>query len=118
MVETPAAVRLAVAVAVVQARGVPLNAANASRKVLKNFGVVLRGRGIAALLTTLQIRPSGPTIDEIVGAATVMRQHVRPIAVPAGASVIDVVGTGGDHSSTFNVSTTTAIVAAAADIPK
>ncbi len=82
------------------------------------FGAIMTGQAedaqIGALLMALQSRPGGPVLDEIIGAAQVMRQHVRPITVPEGVEVIDVVGTGGDHSRTFNISTTAAMIAAAA----
>jgi len=68
---------------------------------------------IAGVLALLQAR--GVTVDEIVGAAKVMRQHVTPVPRPAGceeAVLIDTCGTGG-APKTFNVSTAAAIVAAA-----
>jgi anthranilate phosphoribosyltransferase len=67
---------------------------------------------IAAILTQMQSR--GVTIDELVGAARVMRRHVTrvPVDVP-GAVVIDTCGTGG-APKTFNISTAVAIVVAAA----
>lgn len=55
----------------------------------------------------------GESIEEIVGAATVMRRHVTRIECDA-TDAIDTCGTGGDGISTFNVSTVAAIVAAAA----
>lgn len=67
-------------------------------------------RQTAALLSLLATRT--PTVDELVGAATVMRRNVVPIDAPA--DVIDTCGTGGVASRLFNVSTTAAIVAAAA----
>lgn len=66
---------------------------------------------IASLLSLIQAR--GATVDEIVGAARVMRRHVTPVSTPADATVIDTCGTGG-APKTFNVSTAAAIVAAAA----
>lgn len=66
---------------------------------------------IGALLAAMQAR--GVHIDELVGAARVMRRHVVPVRVPADAVVIDTCGTGG-APKTFNVSTAAAIVAAAA----
>lgn len=70
---------------------------------------------IGALLTALAIRTGGPTVDEITGAAEAMRRALRPIALPPGlADVVDTCGTGGDHAQTFNISTTAALIAAAA----
>ena len=55
-----------------------------------------------------------PTIDELVGAARVMRRHV--LHVPAPDGTIDTCGTGGVGSTLFNVSTTAALVAAACGV--
>lgn len=66
---------------------------------------------IGALLALLQIRP--PTLDELVGAARVMRAHVTRITPPDGVPVLDTCGTGG-APKTFNISTAAALVAAAA----
>ncbi len=68
---------------------------------------------LAALLMGLRMR--GETVDELAGFATAMRDRVVRVDAPAGA--IDVVGTGGDGSGTFNISTTAALVAAAAGVP-
>ena len=59
------------------------------------------------------LRAKGETADEIAGCAEAMRAHVLPVQ-PARDDVVDVVGTGGDAARTFNISTTAAIVAAAA----
>jgi anthranilate phosphoribosyltransferase len=59
------------------------------------------------------LRAKGETADEIAGCADAMRAHVLPVR-PMRDDVVDVVGTGGDGSRTFNISTTAAIVAAAA----
>jgi anthranilate phosphoribosyltransferase len=59
------------------------------------------------------LRAKGETADEIAGCAEAMRQHVLAVT-PTRDDVVDVVGTGGDGSRTFNISTTAAIVAAAA----
>ena len=69
---------------------------------------------LAALLATLAFR--GETVDEVVGAARAM--HSRAIRIPTTQTgLLDTCGTGGDHLHTFNISTATAIVAAAAGIP-
>lgn len=69
---------------------------------------------VAALLTA--IRAKGESISELVGAARAMRE--RATKIPAGVSgMLDTCGTGGDGLATFNISTATAIVAAAAGIP-
>ncbi len=68
---------------------------------------------LAALLMGLRMR--GETVDELAGFATAMRERVVVVAAPAGA--IDVVGTGGDGSGTFNISTAAALVVAAAGVP-
>ena len=78
---------------------------------------IMEGRAtdaqIGAFLTALRIK--GETIDEITGAARIMREKAARIKAPEG--VLDTCGTGGDMSHTFNVSTTVAIVVAAAGIP-
>lgn len=63
----------------------------------------------ASLLTALTAK--NPTIDEIAGAAASMRSHA--LAFPETKDVLEIVGTGGDHANTFNISTTSAIVVAA-----
>lgn len=68
---------------------------------------------IGAFLTALRIK--GETVEEITGAARVMRDKAHRIKAPE--HVIDTCGTGGDMSGTFNISTTTAFVVAACDIP-
>jgi len=78
---------------------------------------VMEGRStdaqIGAFLAALRMK--GETVDEITGAARVMREKAAKIKSPEG--VLDTCGTGGDMSHTFNISTTVAIVAAAAGIP-
>ena len=66
---------------------------------------------IGALLMSLRMK--GETIDEITGAAEVMRELVLPVGYE-GEHVIDLVGTGGDGANLFNVSTAATFVAAAA----
>ena len=67
---------------------------------------------VGAMLALIQQR--GASVDEITGAATVMRSKVTKVTVPAGLTAIDTCGTGGDHAGTFNISTAAAIVAAGA----
>ncbi len=66
---------------------------------------------IAAFITALRMK--GETIAEITGAARCMRAKALPLRVTEDRPLIDTCGTGGDHSFTFNISTTTAFVAAA-----
>ncbi|MEO5918983.1 MAG: anthranilate phosphoribosyltransferase, partial [Candidatus Limnocylindrales bacterium] len=68
---------------------------------------------LAAFLVALRMR--GETIDELAGFASAMRDRVLRVEAPVGT--IDVVGTGGDGSGTFNISTTSALVVAAAGVP-
>jgi anthranilate phosphoribosyltransferase len=68
---------------------------------------------MGAFLMGLRVR--GETVDEIAGAARAMRAKALTIDAPPGA--IDTVGTGGDNSGSFNVSTAAAIVVAGAGVP-
>jgi len=68
---------------------------------------------LAALLMGLRMR--GETVDELTGFALAMRERVLQVEAPDGT--IDVVGTGGDGSGTFNISTAAALVVAAAGSP-
>ncbi len=71
---------------------------------------------IGAFITALRIK--GETVDEITGAARVMRAKATKVAaVGEGEILVDTCGTGGDASGTFNVSTTAAFVVAAAGVP-
>ncbi len=65
----------------------------------------------SALLVALRMK--GETSDEITGAAMAMRERVTPLDVDAD-NLVDTCGTGGDGAGTFNISTVSAIVAAAA----
>ncbi len=67
---------------------------------------------IAAFLTSLRMK--GETVDEITACATVMRAHCARL--DTSGDVMDIVGTGGDESYTFNISTATAFVVAAAGV--
>lgn len=68
---------------------------------------------ISAFLTALRVR--GETVDEILGGALAMRAKADNIEAPDHA--IDIVGTGGSGLDTFNVSTATCFIVAAAGIP-
>lgn len=67
---------------------------------------------IAGLLVALRIK--GETVDEIAAAAEVMRELATHVTIRDDAHLIDTCGTGGDGIHTFNVSTVSAFVAAAA----
>ena len=67
---------------------------------------------ISAFLTALRCK--GETVDEIAAAATVMRELSTKVVINNTANLVDTCGTGGDGIQTFNVSTVSAFVAAAA----
>ena len=82
---------------------------------------------IGAFITALRMK--GETIDEITGAARVMRERATPIRVGRGVmdidrddinidreTILDVVGTGGDGTNTFNISTTVSFVVSACGV--
>lgn len=79
------------------------------------MGEVMDGQAtpaqIASLVTALRMK--GETVQEIAGFARAMRERAQRIT-PKADTLIDVVGTGGDRLSTFNISTTSAFVVAAA----
>ena len=64
----------------------------------------------------LSLREKGEAVSELIGAAEAMRRHMRRINHHHGR-LLDTCGTGGSGSGTFNISTTVAIVAAAAGVP-
>ena len=103
-------VRAAVA-AIVEGRSLSMDDARLA------MGAVMDGEAtpsqLAALLMGLRMR--GETVDELAGFATAMRERVVRVEAPEGT--IDVVGTGGDGSGTFNISTTAALIVASLGIP-
>ena len=81
------------------------------------FGEIMDGNAtpaqIGGLLMTLRVR--GEAIEEIAAAAKAMRDRCSMVKAPEGA--MDIVGTGGDGSGTYNISTAAALVVAGAGIP-
>ena len=67
---------------------------------------------VAAILTGLRVKKE--TVGEIAAAASVMREMCARVHTPAYKHFVDIVGTGGDNANTFNISTTSMFVAAAA----
>jgi len=68
---------------------------------------------MGAFLMGLKVR--GETAEELAGGAKVLRAKVQRVQAPEGA--IDIVGTGGDHHGTYNVSSCSALVVAGAGVP-
>jgi anthranilate phosphoribosyltransferase len=66
-----------------------------------------------AFLMALRVR--GEALDEIIGATSAMRGRMTRVSAPADA--IDIVGTGGDHSGSYNISTLASIIVAACGVP-
>ena len=81
------------------------------------FDIIMSGQAtpsqIGGFLMALRVR--GETVDEIVGAVTTMRSKMLTVEAPADA--IDIVGTGGDASGTYNISTLAALIVAGAGVP-
>jgi anthranilate phosphoribosyltransferase len=79
------------------------------------MGEIMTGEATPAQIGgfLVALRAKGETAEEIAGCAEAMRAHVLPVR-PARDDLVDVVGTGGDGAGTFNISTTAALVAAAA----
>ena len=94
------------------AAGTPLTRSEAREA----FDVMMSGDAtpsqIGGFLMALRVR--GETVDEITGAVEIMREKMLPVSAPADA--IDIVGTGGDASGSYNLSTCAAFIAAGAGL--
>jgi anthranilate phosphoribosyltransferase len=81
------------------------------------FEIIMSGSAtpsqIGGFLMALRVR--GETVDEIFGAVSSMRARMLPVTAPDDA--IDIVGTGGDGTGTYNISTLAAIITAGAGVP-
>ena len=81
------------------------------------FDIIMTGNAtpaqIGGFLMAMRVR--GETTEEITGAARAMREKVIKINAPSDA--LDTVGTGGDASGTFNISTASSFVVSAAGVP-
>ena len=104
-------VRAALA-AIVEGRDARRSTRRASRWA-RSWTARRRPAQLAALLVALRMR--GETVEELAGFASAMRERVLRVEAPEGT--IDVVGTGGDGSGTFNISTASALVVASTGVP-
>ncbi|WP_377275241.1 anthranilate phosphoribosyltransferase [Rhizobium sp. R86522] len=81
------------------------------------FEILMSGEAsmaqVGGFLMGLRVR--GETVDEIAGAVSIMRQKMVPVDAPEDA--IDIVGTGGDGTNTYNISTLAALIVAGAGVP-
>ena len=93
--------------------GAPLSTADTTDLFDAIFTGRLTEQDIIAYLSATADRK--PTVDELVGAVTSMRRHMRSLKAPAGA--IDLCGTGGDGLGTLNISTAVSFVVAGAGVP-
>ncbi|GAB6053984.1 anthranilate phosphoribosyltransferase [Magnetospira thiophila] len=95
------------------ADGLPLSEDEAAQA----FEIIMSGHAtsaqIGAFLMALRLR--GETVEEITGAVRTMRTKMLKVTAPEGA--MDIVGTGGDASGTYNISTAAAFVVAGCGIP-
>jgi len=85
-------------------------AATAFEAIMSGEATPAQGAGFL-----MALRMRGETVDEIAGAASVMRAKALPVNAPEGA--MDIVGTGGDGKGTLNISTAAALIVAGAGVP-
>ena len=95
------------------ATGAPLTRAEASQAFDRMMSGEATPSQMGGLLMALRVR--GETVEEITGAVATMRAKMLPVDAPADA--IDVVGTGGDASGSYNISTCAAFIVAGAGVP-
>jgi anthranilate phosphoribosyltransferase len=95
------------------ATGAPLSREEAAQGFDRMMSGEATPSQMGGLLMALRVR--GETVDEITGAVTVMREKMLRVAAPPDA--IDVVGTGGDASGSYNISTCAAFIVAGAGVP-
>ena len=92
-------------------------AALSREEAARGFHTMMSGEAtpsqMGGLLMALRVR--GETVDEITGAVSAMREKMLHVRAPAEA--VDVVGTGGDASGSFNISTCAALIVAGAGVP-
>src|SRR5258706_5013479 len=82
------------------------------------FVHILSGQATEAQIGGLLVglAAKGTTVEELVGAATVMREKSIPVGCDGNGVIIDTCGTGGDVPGTFHISTAAAIIVAAAGV--
>lgn len=89
----------------------------AEREMMEVMTEIMEGKAtpaqIAAFITALRLK--GETVEEVTGAARIMRQKATRIDARSPI-IVDTCGTGGDGRSTFNISTTAAFIVAAAGV--
>ena len=95
------------------ATGTPLTREEAAQGFDRMMSGAATPSQMGGFLMALRVR--GETVDEITGAVTVMREKMLRVTAPPDA--IDVVGTGGDASGSFNISTCAAFIVAGAGVP-
>lgn len=95
------------------ANGIPLSYDEAREA----FDIMMSGDATPSQIGgfLMALRTRGETVDEISGAVATMRAKMLPVRAPADA--IDIVGTGGDASGSYNVSTCAAFIVAGTGVP-